>query len=97
MLFGGSPRHANPTSFCLKSNMIRSLQQHWPEYLMEAACLGTFMISAGLFTALLEYPDSPVRHAIPNDFVRLALNGLAMGLRRSASSTRLGERGQGRT
>jgi aquaporin Z len=60
--------------------MIRALQRHWPEYLMEAACLGTFMISAGLFTALLEYPNSPVRHAIPNDFVRLALNGLAMGL-----------------
>src|SRR5262245_61859766 len=54
--------------------------QHWPEYLMESACLGTFMISAGVFTALLEYPGSPVRHAIPNDFVRLALNGLAMGL-----------------
>src|SRR4029453_14010231 len=54
--------------------------QHWPEYLMEAACLGTFMISAGVFTALLEYPNSSVRRAIPNDFVRLALNGLAMGL-----------------
>ena len=47
---------------------------------MEAACLGAFMISAGLFTAILEYPNSPVRRAIPNDFVRLALNGLAMGL-----------------
>ena len=54
--------------------------QHWPEYLMEAACLGAFMISAGAFTALLEYPNSPVRHAVPNDFVRHALNGLAMGL-----------------
>src|SRR5262245_1330375 len=60
--------------------MTRALRQHWPEYLMEAACLGTFMISAGVFTALLEYPNSPIRHAIPNDFVRLALNGLAMGL-----------------
>lgn len=47
---------------------------------MEAACLGIFMISAGVFTALLEYPDSPVHRAIPDDFVRLALNGLAMGL-----------------
>lgn len=47
---------------------------------MEAACLGTFMISAGVFTALLEYPSSPVRQAIPSDFVRLALNGMAMGL-----------------
>jgi aquaporin Z len=60
--------------------MMRTLRQHWPEYLMEAACLGTFMISAGVFTTLLEYPNSPVRQAIPNDFVRLSLNGLAMGL-----------------
>lgn len=60
--------------------MTRALRQHWPEYLMEAACLGTFMISAGVFTALLEYPNSPVRHVLPSDFVRLALNGLAMGL-----------------
>jgi aquaporin Z len=47
---------------------------------MEAACLGIFMISAGVFTALLEYPNSPVHRAIPNDFVRLAFNGIAMGL-----------------
>ncbi len=60
--------------------MIRALARHFPEYLMEAACLGCFMVSAGLFTSLLEYPNSPIRHAIPNDFVRLALNGLAMGL-----------------
>jgi aquaporin Z len=60
--------------------MIRAFRQHWPEYFIEAACLGVFMISAGLFTALLEYPNSPFRHAISNDSVRLALNGLAMGL-----------------
>jgi aquaporin Z len=60
--------------------MIRALREHWPEYFIEAVCLGLFMISAGVFTALLEYPNSPVRHAIPNDFLRLALNGLAMGL-----------------
>lgn len=64
--------------------MIRALRQHWPEYLMEAACLGIFMISAGAFTALLEYPGSPVHSAIPNNFTRLALNGLAMGLTASA-------------
>ncbi|TAK91416.1 MAG: aquaporin family protein, partial [Verrucomicrobia bacterium] len=40
--------------------MFSALRKHWPEYLMEAACLGTFMISAGVFTALLEYPNSPV-------------------------------------
>jgi aquaporin Z len=33
-----------------------------------------------MFTALLEYPNSPVRQSLPNDFVRLSLNGLAMGL-----------------
>lgn len=60
--------------------MRRALRQHWPEYLMEAACLGTFMVSAGMFSALLEYPNSPIRHAIPQDFIRRALNGLAMGL-----------------
>lgn len=59
---------------------MRALRKHWPEYLIEAACLGIFMISAGAFTALLEYPNSPVRQAISNDFLRLALNGLAMGL-----------------
>lgn len=60
--------------------MFAAFRHHWPEYLCEAACLGLFMISAGTFTALLEYPNSPVRQALPNDFFRLALNGLAMGL-----------------
>jgi aquaporin Z len=60
--------------------MRRALREHWPEYLIEAACLGTFMISAGLFTALLEYPHSAVHQAIPSSFLRMTLNGLAMGL-----------------
>ena len=60
--------------------MIRALRQHWPEYLCESACLGIFMISAGVFTAWLEYPGTPIRNSSPNDFTRLALNGLAMGL-----------------
>lgn len=47
---------------------------------MEAAALGMFMISAALFTALLEYPGSPVHQAIPNADLRRALIGLAMGL-----------------
>lgn len=60
--------------------MIVALKQHWPEYLMEAACLGAFMISACIFGALLEYPDSPARLALPDPLVRRALMGLAMGL-----------------
>ena len=30
-----------------------ALLTHWPEYLMEAACLGLFMVSACSFTILL--------------------------------------------
>jgi aquaporin Z len=56
------------------------IKYHWQEYLMEAAGLGIFMISAGLFTILFEFPASPVHQAIPSDFIRRALIGLAMGL-----------------
>ena len=34
--------------------MLRSLREHWPEYLIEAALQGAFMISAGIFTGLKE-------------------------------------------
>jgi aquaporin Z len=59
--------------------MFRALRSHWPEYLMEAALLGLFMISAGLFGTLLEYPHSPVHQAIAAPFLRRTLMGLAMG------------------
>ena len=59
--------------------MFRALREHWPEYLCEAAELGLFMISAGLFTILLHHPDSPVVNLIPNEFTRRMLTGIAMG------------------
>lgn len=37
-----------------------TLRLHWPEYLMEAAELGLFMVTAGVFASLVEYPGSPV-------------------------------------
>lgn len=46
---------------------------------MEAALLGLFMISACMFTVLLQHPGSPVRGAVPDPFVRRLLTGLAMG------------------
>ena len=52
---------------------------HWPEYVCEALELCLFMISAGFFTILLEYPASPVHHAIADPFLRRTLIGLAMG------------------
>ena len=47
---------------------------------MEAAGLGLFMISAGVFATFLEYPGSPGRQAIANPWLRRSLMGLAMGL-----------------
>src|SRR3954468_2188079 len=60
--------------------MTRALRDHWPEYLIEGACLGLFMISASFFTALVNYPGWPLRHAIQSDSLRRALIGVAMGL-----------------
>src|SRR5207247_1138821 len=60
--------------------MKRALRNHWPEYLMEAAELAIFMISASLFTILLYHPSSPAVRVIPPEFIRRVLMGLAMGL-----------------
>jgi aquaporin Z len=60
--------------------MNQSLRQHWAEYAIEAWALGTFMVSASIFTALMEHPASPVLHLVPDDFLRRALIGLTMGL-----------------
>jgi aquaporin Z len=59
--------------------MIRSLRAHWPEYLMEAAGLGAFMVSACVVVALLEHPASPVHLLLPDATLRRVLIGLAMG------------------
>ena len=58
---------------------IQAIREHWPEYLCEAAELGLFMISAGLFTILLHHPGSPVVSFIPGEFTRRMLTGIAMG------------------
>jgi aquaporin Z len=56
-----------------------SLRKHWPEYLMEAAALGIFMISAGAFTTLLESPQSVLGRAHLGPVLTRALIGFAMG------------------
>ena len=60
--------------------MTDALKRHWPEYLIEAAGLGLFMISAFGFGTLLEHPASPVHQALPNPLMRRFLMGLAMGI-----------------
>jgi len=47
---------------------------------MEAGCLGLFMVSACLVTALFEHPHSALRQAIPDSLTRSALIGAAMGV-----------------
>jgi aquaporin Z len=59
--------------------MGEALKNHWPEYLMEAAELGLFMISACLFTIALYHPASPLVHKVPVELHRRILMGLAMG------------------
>jgi aquaporin Z len=50
---------------------VRAMRSHWPEYLIEAAALGTFMISACAFGVLLSNV-----HGLPGRI----LGGIAMGL-----------------
>jgi aquaporin Z len=62
------------------SAVAQALRAHWPEYLIEGALLGLFMVSACFFTVVLEHPSSPVRAALPSGGLRRALMGAAMGL-----------------
>lgn len=64
--------------------MTKALRRHWPEYLMEAAGLGFFMISASVFATILEHPSSPIRQAISTPGARRLFMGIAMGLTASA-------------
>jgi aquaporin Z len=58
----------------------QALSEHWPEYLIEAGALGTFMVSACFSVSLIEYPGSPVHQALADPILRRALIGLAMGM-----------------
>lgn len=57
-----------------------ALKAHWPEYLIEAAGLGTFMVSACVFSVILFHPVSPISKAIASEDLRRVFMGLAMGL-----------------
>jgi aquaporin Z len=59
--------------------VLATAAAHWPEYVIEGALLGAFMVSACAFTVLLEHPSSPARAALPDPAVRRAVMGLAMG------------------
>jgi aquaporin Z len=60
--------------------VIGALREHWPEYLIEGALLGMFMVSAGTLAVLIEYPGSPVRAALADPLLRRAVRGFGIGL-----------------
>jgi aquaporin Z len=60
--------------------MLMALREHWPEYLMEAAEIGMFMISACVFATILWHPASPFAAVLPHATVQRLLMGIAMGL-----------------
>lgn len=64
-----------------RSGLVGAAVAHGlPEFLMEMFGLAIFMISACIFTILIEHPSSPVRGAVASPLLRRALIGLAMGL-----------------
>jgi aquaporin Z len=60
--------------------MRDALTSHWPEYLMEAAGLGLFMLSTCMFGTLVAHPASPLGRAIGRPLMLRALMGVAMGV-----------------
>jgi aquaporin Z len=54
--------------------------EHWPEYVMEAVCLGIFMVSAAGFATLLQHPLSPLAGWTASPLLQRIPMGVAMGL-----------------
>ena len=46
--------------------MKNALALHWPEYAIEAAGLGLFMVSAGFFALALFHPGTAAVQAVPD-------------------------------
>jgi aquaporin Z len=72
----GVPTAAAPP----RQSPLDTIAAHWPEYLMEAAALGIFLISACVFAVLIEHPASPLNQAIDSPVIRRILGGIVMGL-----------------
>jgi aquaporin Z len=60
--------------------MRRALLDHWPEYLIEAALLGCFMLAACAYAVLIDHPASAVRRVVGDPLERRMLFGVLMGL-----------------
>jgi aquaporin Z len=51
---------------------------HWPEYVIEAAALGVFMVSAVSWAALTYHPRSPLVALVPGELEKRVVMGVAM-------------------
>ena len=61
--------------------MIAAVREHWPEYLMDAAGLGLFMMSACIGTAIIWHEQSALASLLNGyPLVQRLLMGAAMGL-----------------
>ena len=56
------------------------MHSRWPDYAIEAAGLGIFMMVACAFGTLLGHPGSPIVVALPDALPRRVVMGIAMGL-----------------
>jgi aquaporin Z len=60
--------------------MTQTFRHHWPEYTIEAVCLGIFMVSAAGFATLLQHPLSPLAGWTASPLAQRIPMGAAMGL-----------------
>jgi len=60
--------------------MNDALRSHWPEYLIEAALLGVFMVAACAAVVIFQHPASPVARVFRFPHRRRILIGILMGL-----------------
>jgi aquaporin Z len=66
-------------------SLLRVLRiPNWREYVIEAAALSTFMMSAATMAVALEHPASPLRDAVRDSMTRRVLMGVAMGVTAAA-------------
>ena len=59
---------------------MKAVSAHWPEYAIEATCLGLFMLSAATAATLIQHPASPVAGWTGSPVAARVAMGVAMGL-----------------
>jgi aquaporin Z len=63
---------------------MRIVTAHWRVYLVEAACLALFMVSAAGSAVALQHPQSPLARWFVSELARRVPMGIAMGLTAAA-------------